>query len=71
MAEEDAQTEAAVPKSTASSGPGRYFVLVLLILLVEGAVGYWVLDQAVPAPEVAPVETEIESAEEMGWVAPI
>ena len=32
-------------------GPSRYFVLVLLVLLLEGAVGYWIIDQAVPAPE--------------------
>jgi flagellar basal body-associated protein FliL len=51
-------------------GPGRYFVLVLLVLLMEGAVGYWAIDQAVPAPE-EPAEEVTEEEEQKPWVAPI
>ncbi|MGA1195030.1 MAG: flagellar basal body-associated FliL family protein [Candidatus Latescibacterota bacterium] len=58
-------------KPEAGSGPGRYFVLVLLILLIEGSVGYWVLDRAIPAPEV-PEETAPEEEEEVVvWTPPI
>jgi flagellar basal body-associated protein FliL len=54
------------------SGPGRYFVFVLLILLMEGAVGYWVLDRAVPAPEVPQRESQEEAEKKKEvWKPPI
>ena len=53
-------------------GPGRYFVLVLLVLLIEGAIAYWIIDQAVPAPEEPAEEvTEEEKEEQKPWAAPI
>ena len=71
--EEEAQPEeeAQQPRGGGErGGPGRYFVFVFLVLLVEGAVGYWVIDQAVPAPEV-PTEKIEEKEEEKEWVPPI
>jgi|GEM_PF-1106934 flagellar basal body-associated protein FliL len=72
MAEEDeaAGEEEAGPKG--GGGPGRYFVLVLLILLAEGVVGFWVIDRAIPAPEVPQEQTrEEEEKEEVVWKPPI
>ena len=69
---EDEEEQAQEPRGGGNQkgGPGRYFVLVLLVLLMEGAVGYWVIDQAVPAPEVPTEEIE-EEVEEEEWVPPI
>lgn len=68
MAEEE---EAAEAEKKDSGGPGRYFVLVLLILLLEGGVGYWLLDRAVPAPEVVEEVVEEEEEKVVAWKAPI
>ena len=46
-----------------------YYALVLLVLLVEGLIGYLILDRAIPKPEVA--EKEIEIKEDKSWKAPI
>ena len=72
MAEENEDEAGPVQGSSEQGGPGRYFVLVLLVLLLEGAIGYWVIDQAVPAPEM-PAEgvPEEEVVEEKPWVPPI
>ena len=66
-----AEEEAGEVEKKDSGGPGRYFVLVLLILLLEGGVGYWLLDRAVPAPEVAEEVIEAEEDEVVVWKAPI
>lgn len=42
-----------------------YYALVLLVLLVEGLIGYLILDRAIPKPEVA--EKEIEIKEDKSW----
>lgn len=61
-----------MPVRKPDGGAARYFALVLAILLMEGIVAYWVLDQAVPAPEVPVAEEEVEVEEkEPVWVAPI
>lgn len=72
MAEEDdgaGGAEEGGQKDT--GGPGRYFILVLLILLIEGAVGYWVLDRAIPAPEMPEEESQEEEKPKEVWKAPI
>ena len=72
MAEEETAGEAETgAKPDAGGGPGRYFVLVLLILLIEGAVGYWVLDRAIPAPELPEEVAPEEEEEEVVWTPPI
>jgi flagellar basal body-associated protein FliL len=71
MAEEEAIDANAGAKPEVSGGPGRYFVLVLLILLIEGAVGYWVLDRAIPAPEVPEETTPEEEEDVVVWTPPI
>lgn len=66
------EPEADLPPVREQSGPGRYMALVLLILLIEGIGVYWVLDRAVPAPEVPPKEEEMEVIEkDVPWVKPI
>ena len=72
MAEEN-EEEAPAQSSNEQGGPGRYFVLVLLVLLLEGAIGYWVIDQAVPAPEMPAEEVPEEEVkeEEEPWAPPI
>ena len=72
MAEEeaDAEEQMEVP-SRDSGGTSRYFVLILLILLIEAAVGYYFLDRAVPVPEDMSVETTEEEEEEEEWRPPI
>ena len=72
MAEEEEEEGAAQEGGQKdTSGPGRYFVLVLLILLIEGAIGYWVLDRAVPAPEVPEEEIQEEEKPKEVWKPPI
>lgn len=71
MAEEEAEEGEGGGPPQAQGGPGRYFVLVLLLLLLEGAVGYWVLDRAVPAPEVPQEEIVEEEEPEEVWKPPI
>tara|TARA_Y100000031_G_C8078691_1_gene318601 strand:+ start:134 stop:643 length:510 start_codon:yes stop_codon:yes gene_type:complete len=72
MAEEEAGAEEQAGAPSQSSGaPSRYFVLILLILLLEAAVGYYVLDRAVPAPEDLSEETTEEEEEEKEWRPPI
>ena len=48
MAEEE---QDAIPEPKPSSQPGRYLVLILLILVAEAGVGYVVLDRVIPVPE--------------------
>lgn len=61
MADEQ-QDEAEVPESQPKPGGslGMYMLLILLILGLEGAGGYILLDRAVPAPEQA-ADEEIEA----------
>lgn len=60
MAEEpvDEEQEAAPAQPAPSSGPGRYLMLIILILVFEAVGGYMVLDRAIPAPEEVPQEEE-------------
>ncbi len=67
------ETDADVaPPVRKPAGIGRYFSLVLLILLMEGVTAYWILDRAVPAPELPPTEelVEVEKKDEV-WVPPL
>jgi flagellar basal body-associated protein FliL len=71
MAEEE-EDAGAQNQGKDPAGPGRYFVLVLLFLMGEGAIGYWALDRAVPEPEVPQAQTkEEEEKEEVVWKPPI
>lgn len=69
--ESDEATEAQLARH--ARGPGRYFALVLLLLMLEGAVGYWILNRAVPAPPEPPKEEEAAPAKKkkVQWVPPI
>jgi flagellar basal body-associated protein FliL len=59
MADEQNEAEAGEPQSKPAGSPGKYMLLIVLILVLEGVGGYLLLDRAVPAPEQAAQE-EIE-----------
>lgn len=71
MAEDEDGMEEGGGAPKKAAGPGRYFALVLLFLLIEGAVGYWILDRAIPAPEVPQEEIPEEEEKVEVWKPPI
>ena len=70
MAEEEEEEQQALPKAD-TKGPYRYLLLIIIILLIETAAAYFVLDWAVPAPEVVEEETVLEELDEDVFVVPI
>ncbi len=71
MAEEEEEEEQdAIPETKPSAQPGRYLVLILLILVAEAGVGYVLLDRVIPAPEELPQE-EYEVQEKVEVKDPI
>lgn len=72
MAEEEADAEEQAEAPSRSSGAlSRYFVIILLIFLAEAAIGYYVLDRAVPVPEDLSGEIAEEEEEKEEWRPPI
>jgi flagellar basal body-associated protein FliL len=59
MADEQEGAEGIEEQPKPAGSPGKYMLLIILILALEGVGGYVLLDKAVPAPEQA-AEEEIE-----------
>jgi flagellar basal body-associated protein FliL len=59
MADEQDDAEGIEEQPKPSGSPGKYMLLIILILALEGVGGFVLLDMAVPAPEQA-AEEEIE-----------
>ena len=68
MAEEDEAVDGLDEESSPAIKPGRYILLILAILAIEGAAGYFVLDRAIPpreeyAAKEEPKEEEVRVAD--------
>jgi len=68
--EENQDEQQDLPKSN-PKGPFRYLLLIIIILLAETTAAYFVLDWAIPEPEVVEEESVLEELEEDVFVAPI
>ena len=63
MAEEEEAVDDLDEETGPAIKPGRYILLILGILAIEGAVGYFVLDQAIPPREEYTTKEKPEEAQ--------
>ena len=58
MADEQEGAEGTEEQPKPAGSPGKYMLLIMLIIALEGVVGFVLLDKAVPAPEQAAEEKD-------------